>query len=365
MEPRFCISCFSLGHPPSSSSPDLPVPHATNTHPQDLVADVSCFGSRRQKSAVQLPGTLIFMSSLKRRRQGLEEEVQEITKKLRGIRRQQAAGRRLKISKSQLTTARALMVMRGGEPTAAMDFLVSRHASAEAPATRWAAVQTELREWWRRADVDTQATHTQIGDTNQSMHYAIKQARRFMVDEELEAWVSHQNVSKGINPVPAVTLREARVVKHRVGVDAPSTRRGARQWLQRWRRRRGVRLRKFPTTDPLDRTDMQGKASDRTREKATHRAAIFRNLVSECAKQKRPFFGLEFEAARPFVIESVSGKRPMFFHAGSVFPLVSRSSCPSEVKSGQVKKRRRSPSRGRGSPRGQRTRATRPRRPNA
>ena len=68
-------------------------------------------------------------------------------------------------------------------------------------------------------------------------------------------------MSKGINLVLALALQEARVVKERMGVEAPRTHRGARQWLQRWRRRREVRLRKFPVLEHLDETDMHAKAS--------------------------------------------------------------------------------------------------------
>ena len=103
------------------------------------------------------------------------------------------------------------------------------------------------------------------------MHNAIKQAKRFVVDDELESWVAHLNVSKGINPVPALTLQEARVVKQRIGVEAPRTHRGARQWLQRWRRRRELRLRKFPVLERLHERDMHGKAgSQPDAKKRTH-----------------------------------------------------------------------------------------------
>ena len=93
------------------------------------------------------------------------------------------------------------------------------------------------------------------------LHNAIEQARRFIVDDELESWVADQNVTKGINHVPTITLRAAGIVKRRIGVDGPKTHRGARQWMQRWRRRRGLRLRKFPAIEPLENKDLHGKAS--------------------------------------------------------------------------------------------------------
>ena len=38
--------------------------------------------------------------------------------------------------------------------------------------------------------------------------------------------------------VPTAALQEARAMTQRIGVEAPRTHRGSRQWLQRWRRRR-------------------------------------------------------------------------------------------------------------------------------
>ena len=45
--------------------------------------------------------------------------------------------------------------------------------------------------------------------------------------------------------VPTAALQEARAMTQRIGVEAPRTHRGSRQWLQRWRRRRGLRLRRL------------------------------------------------------------------------------------------------------------------------
>ena len=45
--------------------------------------------------------------------------------------------------------------------------------------------------------------------------------------------------------VPTAALQEARAMTQRIGVEAPRTHRGSRQWLQRWRRRRRLRLRRL------------------------------------------------------------------------------------------------------------------------
>ena len=62
------------------------------------------------------------MSDLKRKKQGLAQEVQRISKELRRLRRQQPTGGKLQIGAAQRTTARALMVMREADHTAAMAF---------------------------------------------------------------------------------------------------------------------------------------------------------------------------------------------------------------------------------------------------
>ena len=52
--------------------------------------------------------------------------------------------------------------------------------------------------------------------------------------------------------VPTAALQEARAMTQRIGVEAPRTHRGSRQWLQRWRRRRRLRLRRLRPGGPLD-----------------------------------------------------------------------------------------------------------------
>ena len=210
------------------------------------------------------------MSDLRRKKQALEQELQRIAQEMREVKRKHATCGHLHITAGQRTTARALMVMRDGEPTAAMTFLRSKYKGPDLIATHWAEMESELREWWISADENTKTKHRNISDANQNMHNAIKAAQRFIVDDDLEAWVAHQNVSKGINPAPALTLQEARVVKERMGVQAPRTHRGARQWLQRWRRRRELRLRKFPVLERLDERDMHGKASSQTDARKRH-----------------------------------------------------------------------------------------------
>ena len=66
------------------------------------------------------------------------------------------------------------MVMRDGEPTATMEFLWSQHKAADPDTTCWAEMESDLREWWMRADEDRKNKQTEVGDANQSKHNAIK-----------------------------------------------------------------------------------------------------------------------------------------------------------------------------------------------
>ena len=83
------------------------------------------------------------------------------------------------------------------------------------------------------------------------MQNAFKEAQRFNVDAGLEAWVEDQNVQKGINPAPSLVLGQASMLKASLGVKPAGTRKGERRWMQRWRARRGLQLRKFPAQERL------------------------------------------------------------------------------------------------------------------
>ena len=95
------------------------------------------------------------------------------------------------------------------------------------------------------------------------MQNAFKQAERFSVDAGLEAWVEDQNVQKGINPAPSLLLRQASMLKASLGASSAPTRRGERRWMQRWRARRGLQLRRFPAQERLPVDLMQRKVCHR------------------------------------------------------------------------------------------------------
>ena len=95
------------------------------------------------------------------------------------------------------------------------------------------------------------------------MQNPFKQAERFSVDAGLEAWVEDQYAQKGINPAPSLLLRQASMLKASLGVSSAPSRRGERRWMQRWRARRGLQLRKFPAQERLPVDLMQRKVRHR------------------------------------------------------------------------------------------------------
>ena len=61
------------------------------------------------------------MGDLKRKKHALVQDLQQISKGVKKLRRQLPIGGQLQISAAQRTVARALMVMRDGEPTDPQD----------------------------------------------------------------------------------------------------------------------------------------------------------------------------------------------------------------------------------------------------
>ena len=98
--------------------------------------------------------------------------------------------------------------MRDGKPTTTMAFLRSQRKAADPDAACRAEMESDLREWWMHADEDRTNKHTNIGDTNQSMHNAIKEAKRFIVEEELESWLVHQNAERASTQCPQPPFRK-------------------------------------------------------------------------------------------------------------------------------------------------------------
>ena len=126
------------------------------------------------------------------------------------------------------------------------------------------------KESWRQtADVETRLRYLVVDETDAKMHKAIVQAKRFVVDGTLEAWVVTQNVQKGINPAPGIVMQQAIAVKSRIGVEHPANRRSSRRWLQRWRRRCGTQLRRGNVREQLTPHQMHGKVTHGAAQKST------------------------------------------------------------------------------------------------
>ena len=128
------------------------------------------------------------MADLKRRKQALEHEIQRISNEMRRLKRKRPAVAPHRVSAAQQTAARALVAMQNGESITAMAFLRSKHAGADAATPEWAELEAGLREWWLHADDDTKDKHQNTGAGNPTMQKTLQQARRFLVDQELETW---------------------------------------------------------------------------------------------------------------------------------------------------------------------------------
>ena len=139
------------------------------------------------------------MGDLERKKHALVHDLQQISKGVKNLRRQLPTGGQWQISAAQRMPARALIVMRDGEPTTAMAFLRSQRKAADPDAACRAEMESDLREWWMHAEEDRKSKHSSVGDANQSKHDAIQQAKRFIVEEELKSWAAHQNAFGGIN----------------------------------------------------------------------------------------------------------------------------------------------------------------------
>ena len=87
------------------------------------------------------------MSDLARRKQELDEEVRRISQEVKRLRKQGRRPGRLQVTAGQWSTARVLMVMRDGEPTAALAFLKSKHKGEPTAAAAWVNVEADLRAW--------------------------------------------------------------------------------------------------------------------------------------------------------------------------------------------------------------------------
>ena len=199
------------------------------------------------------------MNELKRTLRDVDENLRRVNRELRNAKRRASELGKFRLREPQRTAARILVAMHHGEPTAAMDYIKSKRKGKDLDDTSIEQAASELREWWRGADDATKQNHRVKEGASIKMQNAFKQAERFSVDAGLEAWVEDQNVQKGINPAPSLLMRQASMLKASLGVSSAPTRRGERRWMQRWRARRGLQLRRFPAQERLPVDLMQRK----------------------------------------------------------------------------------------------------------
>ena len=202
------------------------------------------------------------MEALKKRHAEHDAEVRRLSKEIqRRKRRARGQGQcgPMKLRESQRSIARVLVCMKNGEPTAAVQYVARSQRTRCCDAASKEQLEADLRDWWRATDVEERQTYLVVDETNAKMRKAIVQAKRFAVDGTLEAWVDIQNVQKGINPAPAIVMQQAVAVKRRFGLEHPACRRSSRRWLQRWRHRCGIQLRRGLVQEQLSVHQMHGK----------------------------------------------------------------------------------------------------------
>ena len=200
------------------------------------------------------------MQELKERHAQHNAEVNRLRKEMQRLKRRarEECGP-IKLRAAQRSIARVLVCLNNGEPTAAVEYVARSNKTTCWDGVKKGKLEADLRDWWKAADVETRQRHVVVDESNANMHKAFVQAKRFIVDGTLEEWVDSQNVQKGINPVPAIVLQEAVSVKRRIGVEHPANRQSSRRWLQRWRRRRGIQLRRGNVREHLTRDQMHRK----------------------------------------------------------------------------------------------------------
>ena len=207
------------------------------------------------------------MQELKERHAQHNAEVTRLRKEMQRLkRRAREESGPIKLRPAQRSIARVLVGLNNGEPSAAVEYVAWSNKNRSWDGVRKAKLEADLRDWWKAADVETRQRHVVVDESNRK---AIVQAKRFVVDGTLEKWVDSQNVQKGINPVPAIVLQEAVAVKRRIGVEHPANRQSCRRWLQRWRRRRGIQLRRGNVREHLTRDQMHRKVTHGAAQKST------------------------------------------------------------------------------------------------
>ena len=189
------------------------------------------------------------MPNVRKKKDTLQSQLAETKRMLKAAKRSQKRG--CTISPCQWNVAQIITVLRGGEPTAAMDYLRGACRGENRAAVVSAAVEEKLRSWWRELSSATKRLHINVEGADAEKKWAVAKARRFLAECNLDIWVERQNLRKGITPMSSLVLEKGKYELRIAGIAAARTRKAGLQWLRRWRRRCGVRLKKLPALDTL------------------------------------------------------------------------------------------------------------------
>ena len=233
---------------------------------------------------------------------------------------QRSSKRASTLSKAEWNVARVLVVLRGGEPTAAMDYLRRGSRGKDRAAVVTDTVEAELRTWWRESSWGARRLLINVEGADRKKKWAIGKARRFLAECNLDMWAEWQNMSKGITPMSSLVLAKGNHELRIYGVACARTRKAGFQWLRRWRRRHGVRLKRLRPCDAPRGEELREKARVRGQPRS-HRFRGRGQPISgsgRCRVQKTgDRFSVHFLGPRLRVAkENGPGKRPRFFKAG-------------------------------------------------
>ena len=166
---------------------------------------------------------------------------------------QRSSKRASTLSKAEWNVARVLLVLRGGEPTAAMDYLRRGSRGKDRAAVVSDTVEADLRTWWRESPWGARRLLINIDGAVRKKKWAVAKARRFLAECNLDIWLEDQNMRKGITPMSSLVLEKGNHGLRTYGVACARTRKAGFQWLRRWRHRHGVRLKRLrPLDTPTD-----------------------------------------------------------------------------------------------------------------
>ena len=104
------------------------------------------------------------------------------------------------LSNCEWTVATVLMVLRGGEPTAAMDYLRGACRGEDRAAVVSPAVEEKLRSWWRESSCATKRLQFNVEGADAKKKWAVAKARRFLAECNLDILVERQNIRKRYHP---------------------------------------------------------------------------------------------------------------------------------------------------------------------